>query len=326
MKDRKRELLTALADGKFHSGESLAAALQLSRAAVWKHINTMREQGLDVSSLRGKGYRLLQPVELFDKGLIYAHLDEHVKRKLTALDVMFEINSTNLYLLDKLKSGSVHAHAVVSEFQTEGKGRGDNRWLSPPASGICLSFGWCFDSTPSSLTALSLATGVAVAEALTEAGCPGIKLKWPNDIVADGAKLGGILIESHGQAAGKCDVVIGVGINVCMPVKITAAIDQKVTDLFRLMQCQPSRNLLAAIILRRLIDTLDRFTGEGFSAFIDKWRKLDFVRDKNAVLLLAHDQIPGRVMGIDDNGLLVLNVNGENRKFSSGELSLRLVN
>ena len=326
MPDRKKELLTILADGKFHSGESLAEALNVSRAAVWKHINSIRKLGLDVLSRRGRGYCLFQPVELLDKSLIHAYLNNQVKKRLNALDVFFEIDSTNHYLLDRLKNGSVHAHAVVAEFQTEGKGRGDNRWLSPPASGICLSIGWSFDSTPAALTALPLAAGVAVAEALADTGCSGIKLKWPNDIVAQDAKLGGILIESHAQIAGRCDVVIGVGINVCMPENITTVIDQKVTDLSSVMQQRPSRNLLAALFLRRLVEALDTFTERGFSAFIDKWRGLDYVRDKNAVLLLAKNRVPGKVVGIDENGLLIMNVNGENRSFSSGELSLRVVN
>ena len=204
----------------------------------------------------------------------------------------------------------------------------EDRWrrIKGEVSGVFFSLGWCFDSAPGSLTALSLAVGVAVAEALTEAGCEGVELKWPNDIVVDGTKLGGILIESHGQIAGTCNVVIGIGINVHMPAKLTAVIDQEVTDLVSLMSCLPSRNSLIATILRHLMEMLDRFAGEGFSAFIQRWRKLDFVRDKNAVLILANDRISGTVTGIDQNGLLVLNVNGEDRKFSSGELSLRLVN
>ena len=107
---------------------------------------------------------------------------------------------------------------------------------------------------------------------------------------------------------------------------MTAAIDQKATDLKRLMQHRPSRNLLVAIVLSRLMITLDEFSKQGFSTFIDKWRRLDFVRDKNAVLLLANDRVSGRVMGIDENGLLVMSIEGEDRKFSSGELSLRVVN
>ena len=117
-----------------------------------------------------------------------------------------------------------------------------------------------------------------------------------------------------------------MGLNVNLSEQVMTAIDQKVTDLSSLMRHPPKRNFLAAVILRHLVVTLDRFADEGFQAFIQRWRELDFVRGKRALLMLANDQISGKVMGIDQNGLLVLNVNGMDRKFSSGELSLRVTN
>ena len=318
--------MSFLADGEYHSGESLARALNISRAAVWKHIEFLKNQGLQISSVRGRGHRLLQPVELLNKDHILGHLNNSFKARLNALDVFFDIESTNQYLLDRLKTDPIHGHVVAAEYQTAGKGRGNNKWLSPPASGLCFSMGWSFDSTPGSLNALSLAVGVAIADALSELGCSGIKLKWPNDIVASGAKLGGILIETQGQVGGKHDVIIGTGINVNMPEQIAALIEQGVTDINHLMQQLPSRNFLLAIILRHLMISLDTFASEGFSAFIEKWRKLDDVTNKNAVLILAKEKISGKVKGIDNNGFLILNVEGKECKFSSGELSLRVMN
>lgn len=326
MTDRKRHILAALADGEFHSGQQLADRTGVSRSAIWKHVRGLAALGLDLERVRGRGYRLPAPLELLDAGAILERLEPAARRAVSRPEILFETASTNQYLLEELDRGTVHGRAVLAEYQTAGRGRGENRWLAGPATGLCLSLGWHYAAAPASLTALSLATGVALIEALEQAGCRAARLKWPNDVVADGAKLAGILIESRAQGGGACDVVIGIGVNVRLPERLERSLDRKVTDLERLLGPGVlSRNALAAAVVNRLVAMLDRFGREGFTAFIDEWRRLDACSGREALLLQGGRRRRGRVLGIDESGLLLMEVDGETRKFSSGELSLRVL-
>jgi BirA family biotin operon repressor/biotin-[acetyl-CoA-carboxylase] ligase len=149
-------------------------------------------------------------------------------------------------------------------------------------------------------------------------------LKWPNDLVHDGAKLGGILIESRGQLAGAVDVIIGIGINVHMPAGLAARIQQKVTDLTQVCGMRPSRNQLAAAIISRMFALLETYEEQGFQDYIKRWRELDITCGNNAVLLQSTGSSSGRVVDIDENGFLIMSVNGVLSRFSSGDLSLRI--
>ena len=315
-----------LADGQFHSGQQLAQATGVTRSAVWKQIRRLAGLGLEVEGVTGRGYRLAAPLELLDAADISGRLDPGAREVPVDVETLFEVDSTSRYLLDALPADSIHGRAVLAEYQSAGRGRRGNRWLAAPASGLCLSLGWHYDSAPASLTCLSLAAGVAVAGALRREGCPGVQLKWPNDVLVDGAKLAGILIESHAQGAGPCDVVVGVGVNVRLPEQLERTLDRRVTDLERVLApAAPSRNNLAARLINALVAMLKQYGSDGFASFLEAWRELDYAAGREAVLLLAGQQIAGRVVGIDENGLLVMAMGEELRKFSSGELSLRIV-
>lgn len=326
MINRQRQILAALADGEFHSGQRLAESAGITRSAVWKQIKRLTGLGLEVEGVTGRGYRLSSPLEMLDREHIRNLLDFSSGSVPVNIEVLFETGSTNQYLLDAQAGGSVHGRAVLAEYQFAGRGRGENRWVSAPASGLCLSLGWHYDSVPGSLTSLSLATGVILAEVLQEAGCRDVRLKWPNDVVVNGAKLAGILIESRAQGGGPCDIVIGIGINVHLPVSLEHVINRQVTDLNRLLApAVPSRNVLAAHLLNKLVNMLSEYDSDSFDSFREKWRMLDYTAGKNAILLQSGQQSSGRVVGIDENGLLIMSIKGKTRKFSSGELNLRLL-
>ena len=184
--DRQEFLITRLSDGHFHSGESLAKELKISRAAICKRIKSLARLGLDIYSVRGKGYRLSRPLELLDAEEIRTYLPGDSRNKLSELLVLSVVDSTNRFLFRSLENESIHARAILAEYQESGKGRRGNDWVSPYAAGICLSVGWQFDSPPASLNALSLATGVIVCRCLRQMGAKDTSLKWPNDIVSDG--------------------------------------------------------------------------------------------------------------------------------------------
>lgn len=316
--DRNLALLRALADGRFHSGPALAADLGLSRAAVSRRIAGLVRRGLPVHAARGRGYRLASGLDLLDADAIRTDLGSAENVHLDAIEVLFQIDSTNQYLLERPRP---HACAVLAEYQTLGRGRRGRQWMSPPASGICLSLGWHFAAPPATLVLLSLLTGACAARALAACGVQGIGLKWPNDLVHGDRKLGGILIESRAQAAGPMDVVIGIGINVRLPESSRAAIAQPVTDLAALCNPVPARNRVAAAVLAELLRMLA--DPSAWPAGLAEWRARDSLRGRSARLELPGRALQGVVEGIDDAGQLLLRVDGTLQRFGSGDLSLR---
>ncbi len=322
--DKQQYIISRLADGHFHSGESLAQEMGISRAAVWKRIKTLADYGLNVYSVHGKGHRLSRAIELLRSDKVKAGMGADSIARLNDLKILPVLDSTNLYLYRQLNERSIHAEVVLAEFQQSGKGRRGNDWLSPYASGICLSMGWHFHSTPASYTALSLATGVAVCRALRRLGLSKAGLKWPNDIISQGRKLGGILLESRSETAGCSDVIIGIGINVDLPDQTLNSIRQPVIDINRLQQRAISRNLLTGALIAELFKMLEDYQQHGFASCIAEWRQLDEYEGKQADLVLPNETLSGQIRGIDENGLLIMLVDGENRHFSSGELSLRV--
>lgn len=321
---KQRTLLQQLADGRFHSGEVLARSIGVSRMAIWKQIQALRGYGLDIFSVKRKGYRLSQPIELLENSLIERSIAAVAGSAITSLEISFKTESTNRYLMNKLPHENIHGNVVLSEYQSAGRGsKDDRRWVSPLGGGVYLSIGWHFDAYPNSFTALSLSAGVAVARALIKCGVEGLSLKWPNDIVAGGGKLGGILIESRGITKGHCDVVIGIGVNVRLPAQAHEMIGQPYTDLSRLTVSPPSRNSLVSAIISETIIMLTEFNSHGFSRFIDEWRRLDCFTGKEASLVFSDRTLNGRVLGIENNGMLSMSINGRKRQFAGGELSLR---
>jgi BirA family biotin operon repressor/biotin-[acetyl-CoA-carboxylase] ligase len=322
--NKKRRLLELLADGNFHSGVLLAQALGVSRMAVWKQAQALRDYGLDVTSVKRKGYRLAEPVSLLDVSHIKRELTAAALRDIATLEIAFTTASTNKYLMDKLPHENIHGYIALAEYQSAGKGSKDTRtWISPLGGGIYMSIGWHFDFYPNSFTALSLAAGVAVARALRRSGVEAIALKWPNDIIGQGAKLGGILIESRGITKGHCDVVIGIGINVHIPERMRVLIGQPYTDISRLVASPPDRNQLAGALINETLGMLREFDRHGFARFIDEWRALDHYAGKDACLVFPDRVINGRVLGIENNGMLSMSINGRKQRFAGGELSLR---
>jgi len=325
-KNHERDLLCLVADGRFHSGEELAGKLGISRTAVWKHLQKAGKKGMEIIAIRGKGYCLSAPLELLEAQRIQEHLDCRVRQSMQELRVYYETGSTNRILEQELEAGGqIHGRCILAEHQTQGKGRSGNRWLTVPASGLCLSVGWHFPSLPGSFAALSLATGVVLAKSLRQLGVQGIQLKWPNDLIYSHAKLGGILIESRGQLSGPVDVVIGVGINNRLSPDITLKIEQEVTDLFSILGYQPSRNRLAGILINNIFALLDGYPREGFHSRIEDWRALDCTRGRKAILRLPGKEVSGRVIDIDEEGNLIISVRGKRKKFSSGDLSLKVM-
>jgi len=320
----RRRLLHLLSDGQFHSGEALGATLGVSRMAVWKHLQALRELGIDFDIVRGRGYRLPAPVELLDDAAILAGAGTETRAALAGVDVLLDIDSTNNRLREQALLGAPAGSVCLAEMQHAGRGRRGRRWVSPFAANLYLSLLWRSAAGAAGLGGLSLVAGIAVLRCLREFGVDSAGLKWPNDILADSAKLAGILIDVVGESSGPCAVIIGVGINVAMPPPAAADIDQTWIDLQTLTGCAISRNRLAACLLDHVLPAISAFEAEGLQPFLEEWRCHDIVDGRQVDLRLANEVIRGTARGIDEGGALLVDTDTGRRRFASGEVSVRI--
>ncbi len=315
-------LLKILSDGQFHSGERLGKTLGMSRTAIWKHIQALQEMGIDCYSVSGKGYRLADAVELLDEHHIRSLLPEDAASLLSTLEVHAEIDSTNRYLMESIRRGLAPGHSCFAESQTAGRGRRGRQWVSPFARNIYMSCYWPFDVSPAVLSGLGLAVAVGVVRAMRELGIEGVALKWPNDILWQGRKLAGILLEMSAESGGPYHVVIGVGMNVNMPDSVDD-IDQAWVDLQKTTHKPISRNEVAAMLLGHLLRVADEFHKEGLAAFVDEWCAADAYADQPVVIHHAQGRVEGRAVGIDSDGSILIETDEGVRRFHSGDVSLR---
>jgi len=318
-------LLPLLADGEFRSGQDLADALGVSRTAVWKQVNKLAgDCGLHIESSKGRGYRIPGGLDLLDDAQIRTGLSPRAEALLTELAVLDSIDSTNAEVMRRLASGADGGLVCTAESQSAGRGRRGRTWVSPYAGNIYLSLGWGFTQGAAVLEGMSLAVGVAVARALAACGVSGAQLKWPNDILHDGAKLGGVLLEMTGDASGACQVVVGIGLNVAMPAAAAQDIDQSWTDLrTRCEDAAPERNALLSALLNELLPLLADFEAGGFAPWREPWQALDAYAGTQVVLSTGASRLAGIARGVDERGALQLETTTGVQSVYGGEISLR---
>jgi BirA family transcriptional regulator, biotin operon repressor / biotin---[acetyl-CoA-carboxylase] ligase len=321
------ELLRLLADGAMHSGEELAAALSVSRAAVWKRLQQLESWGIACEARPGSGYRLEAPIDLLDAPRIRERLPQATLDMLRNFEVHESLESTSdrLLAIDDLPAGRFDA--CLAEFQSAGRGRRGRHWVAPFASGLCLSINWSFRDAPAMLGALSLAGGVAALRALGRLGFRSLSLKWPNDILCGDAKLGGILIDLRGEAAGPAYVVVGIGINVRLPRAARehlAADGADAVDLAAIGRA-PVRNELAVVLIAELAQALVEFGARGLAAFAEEWQAADALSGRPVRVLHGGQPLEGFARGVDGDGALLLEVDGARRRILTGEVSVRPV-
>jgi BirA family biotin operon repressor/biotin-[acetyl-CoA-carboxylase] ligase len=322
---RQRELLRLLADGGLHSGEELAARLSMSRAAVWKRLKQLGELGVDVEARPGAGYRLAAPLDLLDAARIRAQLPRQSVERLRSLEVHESLASTSDHLLAADAPPPGRFDACLAEFQTAGRGRRGRHWTAPFGSGLCLSVGSSYRDGPATLGALSLAAGVAALRALRQLGFGQPRLKWPNDIVHGERKLGGILIDLRGEAAGPAHVVVGIGLNVRLPQAARAALRAEGVEAVDLAELAPppARNAAAAALIGALSLALDEFGARGMAAFASEWESADALAGRPVRVQRAGVPLDGVARGVDPDGALVLDVAGARHRIHSGDVSVR---
>lgn len=315
-------ILQSLSDGSFHSGETLAKAAGVTRAAVWKAIHCLQtDYALEIHSVHGRGYRLAQSIELLNRDAILQQLQR--QSQLAGLETFLTIASTNRYLMQAPAHDITAPWVVLAEQQTAGRGRRGRVWHSPFAGNIYLSLLWRFQQINANFVGLSLVIGVVVCRLLSQLGIMQLGLKWPNDILCQGKKLSGVLIEMRGETHGPYDAVIGIGLNLMMPETGEREIDQPWIALSQMLPALPSRNTLAARLIDLLLEALPQFETHGLQPFLAEWRALDAFRDQAVVVHLGENRVHGIERGIDEQGALLVEVEGKQQRYYSGEISLR---
>lgn len=308
-------LISILSDGEFHSGEQLGERLGMSRAAINKHIQTLRDWGVDVFTVPGKGYSLPEPIQLLNEDFIRGEISEG---SITVLPV---IDSTNQYLLDRL--AALHSgDACVAEYQQAGRGRRGRKWFSPFGANLYLSMYWRLEQGPAAAIGLSLVIGIVMAEVLQSLGADKVRVKWPNDLYLQDRKLAGILVELTGKTGDAAQIVIGAGINLAMRRVESDVINQGWINLQE-AGIKIDRNTLAVRLIKELRAALVLFEQEGLAPYLPRWEKLDNFIHRPVKLIIGEKEIFGTSRGIDMQGALLLEQDGVIKPWMGGEISLR---
>jgi len=315
-----------LARGGFQSGETLADRLGVSRSGIWKAVASLRELGATVHAVRNRGYRLANSADPLDAAQIRDALPRNVRERINRLEAVWMVGSTNTMLMERPSPAAGSAEVLLAEYQTSGRGRRGRSWLAPPGGAICLSMSWAFRDMPRDLGALGLVIGVCSLRALTGLGLGTPRLKWPNDLLVESRKLGGILIDLRAEAGGPACVIIGIGLNVSLGTAVLKRIAQaglEATDLTAAGLERPSRNAVAAALIRAFVEGLREFEREGLKPFVHEWLEADALRGRPVAVQAGDSTARGVARGIDSDGALLVETPQGLQRFISGDVSVR---
>lgn len=316
-------ILRRLSDGAFHSGQDLAREFQLSRASIFNVLNQAESMGLKIHAVRGRGYKVPEPVEWLNAASVVNQLGPHANAY--DLQVVDCVDSTNTTLMAAALSGAADGTVLCAEHQQAGKGRRGRQWHAVLGGSLTFSILWRFENGLQSLSGLSLAVGLAIARALNRHSRHPAQLKWPNDVLVDFRKLAGILVEVQGDMHGAAIAVVGIGLNCRLSAAQRDAVDQAVVDLAE-MGVTVGRNQLLADCLQALNVTLATFRQHGFAALQAEWMALDAYAGRAVTLQLPDARgVQGVAAGVDETGAFLLrDPKNVMQAYNGGEISLRL--
>lgn len=299
----------------YHDGESMGRELGLTRSAIWKQIKKLIGYGVKIDSVKGKGYKLCEPLTLLDRHRIEPALALPVE-----LYLFESIDSTNHFL--KNKATADRQQICLSEHQTEGRGRLSREWYSPFAKNIYCSYRYRFHKDVTALAGLSLVCGLAILKTVSPYLQNDYGVKWPNDIVSHNKKIAGILIEVEAEAHDISDVIIGIGINVNMD-STSREIAKPWTSLSQLSQQYLDRNDIVIPLINTLSNYLQQFDNFGLPHFMTEWQQYDYLYGRCITLEHHLQKMVGHAKGINHQGhLLVADADGKLSAFSSGDVSI----
>lgn len=318
----KEKILTILreCDG-FVSGQELSDLLGVSRTAVWKAIQRLEEDGYEIDAVRNKGYRLLTEPDLLTEESISRRLaTEWAGQSILAEDV---IDSTNNQAKRLAEEDAPHGLLVIAEQQTQGKGRMGRPWRSPRGSGVWMSLLLRPEIKPVQASGLTLVMAMAVQQALADVAGISCAIKWPNDIVADGRKICGILTEMSADPDRINHIVIGLGINV-KDEAFPEEIKDVAASVYQISGKQVCRAELVAAILKRFEQFYEKYIQTGNLRLLkDEYNEKLINRGRMVRVLDPAGEYTATAEGITDEGALIVDREGERTEIISGEVSVR---
>lgn len=292
-------------------------------SAEYQRLTFFRDNSLEFSELVPEFCKLNYPLDLLDPDQIRSNISDEIIPLVSSIDRQQVIDSTNTSLLESADD-QIHGRICLAEYQTAGRGRHGRSWVAPFASGLCFSIGWQFFKKIDQLQLISLLPAVALIRILKSLNLKNVGVKWPNDILCDGDKLAGILIEMPKNISdpNRHTVVIGLGINVYNRAQL---IEQPWTSLDQKLDLIPSRSKLAGLLITEIFGLLKKVEEEGFENIRNEWRTYDLLINKPVAVLVGDEKQNGISRGINDDGSIIVEINGELKSFMSGEISLRAV-
>ncbi len=316
-----RELLDA--EPGWVSGGAIASKLGISRVSVWHQMEKLRSQGFAFDAQPSRGYRLSRRPSGLHAALVEAQLGVH--RKEFHFHVLDEVDSTNDECARQLAAGAAAPFAVFAQRQTRGRGRFGRVWHSEANGNLYSSFAFRPRIGPERMQTFTLWMGVTICELVAKFApvVPGIK--WPNDIVFDGRKAGGMLTEARVDADQIRDLVFGLGLNVNSPAGgWPPELAKTAVSLSEVAGAPVDLNRLTAALIGRVLLAYERFAdGEHVAHFTALWNKYDVLKGRSVTLTGAGQRRKGRVVGIDDSGSLIIRDDrGKTRGFRAGEVTV----
>lgn len=300
----------------YFSGEEISDHLKISRQALWKHIQDLRDDGFDIVAVPHLGYRLLSsPDKLLPSEVTYNLNTEFIGKKIYYFD---SVPSTMDAALQKGMEGAPEGTLILSEAQTKGKGRLGRSWDSPKYKGIYLSLILRPKVLPNDSPILTLLASISICEAVKEVTGIDARIKWPNDIVVGNKKLGGILTELNAETDQIHFMIIGTGLNVnndknSLFPGATSLKEQKKENINRISLLQE--------ILRRVEINYINFQKCGCGPIVDQWRSCNITLGRRVKIVCQKRHLEGEAVDIDtDGGLLIRNDSGLTKKVMAGDV------
>lgn len=319
-----KALLNALRQKQYVSGEELSKQLNVSRTAVWKHVNELRTKGYEITSVFGLGYSLMQVPDLLLPDEISSGLNTVVLgRDITYIQ---EVTSTQDKARDLAMKGAAEGTTVIAETQLSGRGRLGRQWLSPRGTGVYLSIVLRPNLKASDALQIPLVAGVAASQAIEKVTSLRPSIKWPNDILLGGKKVAGILAEMSAEIDRLHYIVIGIGINVnSLGSQLPEEIQMIATSLSEAKGQRISRIKVVQQFLEDLELLYEEFKIHGFQSIRALWKAYDCTVGSSVTVSMGEEETQGEILDIDDDGALILRkCDGTEERIIAGDVSLRL--
>ena len=311
------KLVSLFNAAEYKTGTELGHVLGVSRSAIWKMIEKLREYEINVTSDKKLGYKLKQKLHLIDQ----SQIQKAIAFDNVCVDVLESIGSTNEYLKN-INMADCNHYICIAEHQSKGKGRLKRNWDSPFAQNIYFSMAHVFQKDISALAGFSMIVSLSILRTLQNflTDSADLKIKWPNDIYWKDNKIAGVIIETIGESHGGCKAIIGIGINVNMMESENIG---NWTSLKKIASQEHDRNQICISLVDNLIRDIKEFEIKGFGHFITKWNQYDYLAGKTISIKNHNDVFKGLYKGINPIGHLLLHLKkGEIKEFSSGDATM----